>query len=263
MPNATHPICGDRAPARCRGRRRSGCGEQLNVGSDVFWTSRFEGSNFDEWIGQADPGAQAFPAGNTIEVSTEKAHQSNYAAKLTINSPGDGTRGSAVLSRQGTDLPDEGYYSAWFYFPRSVSGSYWVIFKFRMRTAPDDPQSAGELYDLNLTSLPSGEMTLSLYNHRTASVTPLDVPDPIVPVAAWFHIEAYFRNRPGAGERVTYWIDGQQILDIVDPTAPATSWIEWNTCSIGNNLNPSTAVLYIDDAAISGTRVGPAGTIAR
>jgi hypothetical protein len=241
-----------------------GCGEQLDVGSDVFWSARFEANDFEEWNGAADFPAQAFPDGNAIEVSTERAHRGSYAAKLTINTPGDGSRGSAVLARVGADLPAEGYYSAWFYFPRSISAArYWVIFKFRWRTNPSDVNSAAELYDLNLATLPSGEMTLRLYNHRTASETPLDVPDPIAPVAEWFQIEAYFRNTPGSGERVIYWIDGRQILDHVDTSAPATPWVEWNPCSIGENLTPGTAVLYIDDAAISGTRVGPGGTIAR
>jgi hypothetical protein len=34
-------------------------------------------------------------------------------------------------------------------------------------------------------------------------------------------------------------------------------------CSLGENLRPAPAVLYVDDCAVSHTRVGPTGIIAR
>jgi hypothetical protein len=240
----------------------AGCSADIDVGSDVLWAALFEGNNFDEWTGVPGGSVQAFPAANIIEVSGERAHRGGYAAKLTINAGGDGIQETSLLSRAG-DLPIEAYYSAWYYFPRTVAvGSYWVIFKFRMRQVADDETSAGELLDLDLANLPTGEMTLQLYDHRAASDLPLDVPSPVVPVASWFHIEAYYRNAPDATGRVTFWLDGRQIVDLAGPVAPSP-WVEWNASSVGENLNPSMAILYIDDCAVSRTRVGPTGVIAR
>jgi hypothetical protein len=239
----------------------AGC-SQLDVGSDLLWTSRFETGDFSEWTGIAGGQAQAFPVPpNTIDVSSGRAHNGGYSAALSINAGSDGTQESAGLSRAG-GLPTEAYYSAWYYLPSGVSvGTFWVIFKFRMRTNADDPNTADELFDMDLGTMPSGEMTLRLYDHRTGADRPLDVADPIVPVERWFQLEAFYRAANDNTGRLTFWLDGQQVIDMAGaPTSP-TSWVEWDVCSVGENLTPSMATLYIDDCAISASRVGPSGQL--
>jgi hypothetical protein len=236
----------------------SGCGQRLDVGSDLLWTALFEGANFDEWTADGNGGAQAFPAPpNVIEIAGERVRHGGQAAKLTVDSPDGNSHGSAALSRYGA-LPVEAYYSAWYYLPRTVTvGNYWVIFKFRQQ----DQSTMDELYDLDLINLQSGEMSLQLYDHRRGAVVDFDMPDPVVPVGQWFQIEAFYRNAQDATGRVTFWLDGRPIVDIRNQAMAPTPWVEWNVCSIGENLNPSTAVLYVDDCAVSRSRVGPAGTI--
>ncbi len=258
-----------------------GCGQQLDVGSDVLWTARFEGGDLGEWMSVSGGGAVAFPAPNAVDVSSDHAWRGRYAARFTLQTASDGSQANAGLSRTGF-LPVEAYYSAWYYLPSAVNVStFWVIFKFRMRSVADDASTAAELFDLNLASTPGGGMTLRLYDHRSGGDVPLDVAVPSVPVGTWFQIEAYYRN-PGAaagadgggtdgsasdagsidnGGRLTFWLDGQQIVDVAGAMAP-TSWVAWDVVSVAVNLNPSTAVLYVDDCAISRTRVGPHGIIA-
>ena len=91
---------------------------------------------------------------------------------------------------------------------------------------------------------------------------PLDVASPVVPVGQWFQIEAFYRNTQDGTGRLTFWLDGRQIVDIANQPMATTPRVEWNACSIAQNLTPSTAVLYIDDCAVSRTRVGPNGIIA-
>jgi hypothetical protein len=238
----------------------AGC-SQLDVGSDLLWTARFETGDFTEWTGVAGGNAQAFPMPpNMIAVSDVHAHTGSHAAALTITAGSDGTQENAVLSR--ADAPAEAYYSAWYYLPYSVSvGTFWVIFKFRMRTNADDPNTAGELYDMDLATMTTGEMTLRLYDHRTGADRPLDVPNPIVPVEQWFQLEAFYRAANDDTGRLTYWLDGQQVVDIAGAPSSPTSWVEWDACSVGEDLTPSTATLYVDDCAISRSRVGPAGQL--
>jgi hypothetical protein len=243
----------------------AGCGPRLDLGSDLLWTSLFEGSTFDEWTGDAHGGALAFPeGGNRVEISGERVRHGAYAAKLTVEAiPGD-AQGSAALTRSGEPLPGEGYYSAWYYLPRSVSvgvnvGRYWVIFKFRQQ---DQGGTTDELFDLDLINLDAGEMSLQLYDHRRAGVVPLDVDSPVVPVGQWFQIEAYYRNAQDDTGRLTFWLDGRQIVDLANQPMAPTPFVEWNVCSIGADLTPSTAVIYVDDCAVSRSRVGPNGILA-
>jgi hypothetical protein len=238
-----------------------GCEQNLTVGSDVLWSALHESGTFQEWTNQTGGSAQAFPVpNNAIDVSTERAHGGTHSVKLTINAGAAGIQQTTELARAG-GLPAEAYYSAWYYLPRSVNvGTYWVVFKFRMRTVATDSSTTQELYDLDLYNLPSGEMSVKLYDHRSGEL-PLDLATPTIPIGAWFQLEAYYRNASDRTGRVTYFLDGVPIVDIQGAMGPS-SWVEWEACSIGEGLDPAQAVLFIDDAAISRTRVGPTGLIA-
>lgn len=240
----------------------AGCGP-LDVGSDLVWTARFEIGDFSEWTGVAGGNAQAFPTPpNTISLSDGQAHGGDRAAALSITTGSDATQENAELSRAG-ELPAEAYYSAWYYLPRSVSvGTFWVIFKFRARTTADDPSTTTELYDIDLTTLPSGEMTLELYDHGTMADLPLDVASPIVPVESWFQLEAFYRPAADATGRLTVWLDGRQVIDLSGMPISATPWVEWDVCSVGEDLTPQMVTIYVDDCAISRSRVGPVGRLA-
>jgi hypothetical protein len=236
----------------------AGCEPRLDVGSDLLWTSRFEAANFDEWTGDGNGKAEAFPTPpNMIEISNERVRRGANAAKLTIDAPSGAAQGNSALSRAGA-LPVEAYYSAWYYVPRTIDVSgFWVIFKFRQQ----DQATMDELFDLDLINLASGEMSLQLYDHRRQATIPLDAKDPVVPVSRWFQIEAFYRNAQDTTGRVTFWLDGQPILDVANQAMASTPWVEWSVTSIGETLNPGTAVVYVDDCAVSRSRVGPDGMI--
>lgn len=242
------------------------CGPAMDLGSNVLWTARFEGGTFAEWTGQPGGGANAVPSPpNNIQVSTTHPHHGRYAAQLTIDTTG-GAQQNAGLNRRG-GLPVAGYYSAWYYIPQTVTvGTFWIIFKFRERTAADDSASDTELYDIGLVNTSTGELAVSLYDHRMVASFPLSARDPIVPVSNWFQVEAYYRNAPDASGRLTIWLFDdarglRQIYDVSGPMAP-NDWVEWDVVNVGENLSPTPTVLDVDDCAVSLSRVGPAGVIA-
>jgi hypothetical protein len=238
------------------------CGPGLDLGSDILWSARHEGNNFDEWIAPPGGSANASPASNTVETSNENAHRGSFSAKLSINAAANGVQSNAGMSRRGI-LSAEAYYSAWYYLPRSVAvGTFWVISKFRTRDVVDDGATEKELFDLDLANLPTGEMTLRLYDHRSGDI-PLSVPDPVVPVGRWFQVETFYKNAPDATGRVTYWLDGKIVVDLTGKATGPTPWVQWIACSVAEDLMPSAEVIFIDDAAISLSRVGPQGILNR
>lgn len=239
----------------------AGCGQRLDVGSNLLWTALFEQDSFSEWTALPGGGATAFPTPpNAIAVSDARVHHGSFAAELTIDAGPDGAQENAGLSLSGW-LPVAAYYSAWYYVPQSVTvGTFWTLFKLRMRTVADDPTTDAELYDLDLVNLPDGEMTPRLYDHRSG-VVPLDLAGLVVPVGVWFQIEAYYRNAPDLTGRVTYWLNGQQIVDVSGQAMSPTPWVAWDAVNVGENLSPTPVSLFIDDCAVSLTRVGPDGLI--
>ena len=233
----------------------------MDLGSNVLWASTFEGGTFDEWTNFYDGSANAYPAPpDTIAVSTDYAHHGRYAAELTINAGPDGTQENTGLNLRG--LPVQAYYSAWYYLPRTISvGTFWLLFKFRLRTDAADSATDEEFYDLGLVNASDGSLTLSIYDHRSGNELPLVPPAPVVPVGVWFQIEAFYRNAQDASGRLAIWLDGQQVVDVTGQPMAPTPWVEWDLVNVGENLTPSTAVVAIDDCAITFSRVGPTGVI--
>jgi hypothetical protein len=113
---------------------------------------------------------------------------------------------------------------------------------------------------VNLDNLPTGEMTLRLFDHRSGDL-PLDVASPVVPVGDWFQVEGFYRNAQDQSGRLTLWLDGHQIIDLHQPMAP-TPWVAWEAGSIAPDLTPASATMHIDDCAVSRSRVGPDGSLA-
>jgi len=239
----------------------AGCGSQLDVGSDLIWTARFETNDLSEYTSLPSGSVNANPSTTaSVVVSGERAHTGSAAAKLAIDTTGQQLQnvGLALLG----DLPIEAYYSAWYYLPRSVTvGPYWVIFKFRMRTDAANASTTNELFDVNLDNLPSGEMTLRLFDHRSGNL-PLDVASPVVPVGEWFQLEGFYRNAQDQSGHLTLWLDGRPIIDLQQPMAP-TPWVAWDAGSIAPDLTPASATIHIDDCAVSLSRVGPDGILTR
>jgi hypothetical protein len=160
--------------------------------------------------------------------------------------------------------PEEAYYSVWYYLPAAYQTTTpWVILKFKGVVAPDAGIVPGyaELLDLSLQSLPDGDMTLGLSDARHEyGTSPLPDPVPIVPIGQWFQIESFYRNTTAADGELTIWLDGAMVYDVVRPTGP-NPMVYFSPCSIAYELVPSTAVLYVDDVAISYSRLTPAGVL--
>lgn len=271
------------------------------MGSDVIWSSRFEGdAGLSEWTkawpkswngvdgGGGGGGGAGMPgdpgtgvaagsvsnksASSMIAVSAALSHSGSHAAQLQIGMT-DQQQINCSLTRTGTTLPRRAYYSAWYYLPQRYSvgpGGFWLIMKFRRM---DGNGTQHELYDLGLKD--SGtDMTLHLYNwDKGTNESSLDAMNRKVAIGKWFQLEAYYCYAPecnsASDPAFSLWLDGAQILDIPSRTTEVTSWVAWEISNIGLSLTDptkapptsATVTLFADDAAISLTRVGRSGQL--
>ena len=120
-----------------------------------------------------------------------------------------------------------------------------------------------ELYDLDLINLRRGEMSAAaLRSPRAATSCRWTCRARSCRSGSGSRSRRSIATRRTRRGRLTFWLDGRQIVDIANQPMAPTPCIEWNACSIGEDLTPSTAVLYVDDCAVSRSRVGPNGIIA-
>ena len=234
------------------------CNSRLNLGSGILWSARHETGNLSEWTQGGRGGTEADAPDTSLAISTDFAHSGRYSVKLTNGAIS--MYEEANLWRQD-DYPPEAYYSAWFYLPRAYQTTAdWSIMQFQVPTTGDSGV-IGQLLDIDLRSLPSGDLILSVYDHRAAYLrSPTPDPAIVVPVGQWFQIEALYRNVDDDTGEVAVWLDGQLNYDLHRPFG-ANSTVYWTVGSKTEGLSPAESVIYLDDAAVSLVRVTPTGNI--
>jgi len=245
----------------------AGCHSPLYLGSDLIWTADQETGDLSQWSEPNGAGGSYVEATGdaSVAVTTEQAHTGQYSIKLSTvaNSltadPND--PGGCGVYREET-FPTEAYYSVWYYVPQLYQTiTSWAILKFRYRESTDAGSDLSELIDLRLESQPSGDFTLVLYDHRQQYLrSPLPDPPPTVPVGQWFQLEAFYRNVDDPTGRLTIWLDGSLVYDVARPMSRQPA-VYFTPCSLVNDLAPPRASIYVDDVAVSWTRIGPAGII--
>jgi hypothetical protein len=174
------------------------------------------------------------------------AHSGTRAAKLTI-STGDGAGHAVRIFRWAESRANQqAYYSAWYYFPQRYSGmNWWNIFQWKSKT----PTRNDAFWQLNVGNRSNGNMYLYLYNwvnSRSYGQTVVDIP-----VGRWFKIEAYYTHSSTNSGRIVVWQDGVKLWDIggVNTKYPDGD-VQWSLNNYTDGITPSTATIYVDDAAI-------------
>lgn len=234
------------------------CDSHLDLGGDILWSTDHESGDLSDWSLAGGGGTADAPPDATVTISEDVAHSGNYAAKLTNQASG-GAYAEARLWRDGA-FPDEAYYSAWYQLPAAYQTTVdWTIMQFRERTT-SDPTVIAQHFDLDLRSLPDGEMILTFFDHDPRYLR-APTPDPVIPVpiGRWFQLEVYYRHALDDSGRLTIWQDGVLVYDITGRSTGTNSNIYWSPCSVSRDLTPTASAIYVDDAAISLRRLSLTG----
>jgi hypothetical protein len=77
---------------------------------------------------------------------------------------------------------------------------------------------------------------------------------PVIPIAAWFRIEVFFRRAADATGEVTLFQDGRQIASVSGVITDKWNWGQWYVGNLADGLTPSESTVYVDDVSIRETR---------
>jgi hypothetical protein len=239
---------GEDAPADESGQTVS----KITATRGVLWSAGHENGTLNEWWSQ--DGGGIFNTGTgAASVSTAVAHSGRYSARLDITGAANDTQAVRLFRwAESSDLR-EAYYSAWFYFPQHyTTGRWWNIFQFKSR--PDDRDDSAPTWTVNVGNRPSGAMYLYLWgalNGRSYSQDSMDLPE-----QRWVHIEAYFRRSTRNDGAIRVWQDGVLLWEIFGVRTAIGDNVHWSLTNYTDNITPSAASIYVDDAAISHYRIG-------
>lgn len=232
--------------------------------ADILWKEDHEGSKLS-WDGTGEPWA----TGNySYGVVSSPAHSGTKAIYSTIDTSA-GASGVRWAQRQvtgGAILPTEAYYSSWVYFPEVFDSDWYMLMQWKTET---DHCCSNPMYSVNLDR-DGNKLRAHLHsfvdvngefspNGSYADVAPITFP-----TGQWVHLEAYYRwDKSLTGGAVTVWQDGVEILGITGKRTQTDVEYgsyprQWAVNAYGENLNPNPHTMFIDDAAISRSRLSAA-----
>lgn len=228
---------------------------------EILWSASMETGDLSEWSAGVRGfdgytcGGEFNSGGGNATVTDELAHTGRHAAKLVIGEV-DGDQGARLFrGRCESEAHPELYYSAWLYFPDrfDVVAGWWNVIQWKSER--DDAESSDPFWILDVNNRGDGAMHFTL---RQKAVEKFYQSQATIPSNRWFHVEAYYRSAGDASGEIIVWQDGSEILRVVDvPTRYPDGDTRWSVNNYTSAIAPDPAVIYVDDAAISTSRVGP------
>jgi hypothetical protein len=222
--------------------------------SSVLWSADMETGDLSQWSfpdapGGRNAGGGVFNSGIATAKVGVVAHTGHHSAKLWIKTPKTPTSGARLFRWKEPHTYPQLYYSAWYYFPRRYipdgRPSWWNVFSWKSRhAAGNDP-----FFALNVGNRADGPMYFYLYNQNTKAS--YDQALKVIPERRWTRVEAFYACAGDNTGHVTFWQDGVQIFDIPSvQTRYFDGDCQWSLNNYSSSLSPSTATIYVDDAAI-------------
>ncbi len=235
-----------------------GCSDPLQLGNDLVWTADQEPGDLSQWTASGGGDKRLPNADSTIDVSTEAAHRGSHAVKLVNPAAWDNEDEGPELFHAAGAL-DDAYYSAWFLLPEDYRlNPSMTLIRLRSRDLGKSELYPGE--ELQIRRLPVGGYVLQVFSNNAGYLLePLADPSPRIEAGRWFQLEA--RYEPQSSGRLRVWLDGVLSYDLSGrPGAPGAE-IVLSVCNVAESSQPAPLVLFVDDAAVSLSRVGPSGQL--
>src|SRR5690348_2332303 len=107
------------------------CGRHVDLGTigdggaTVLWTATFETGDLSEWLGDGGGGTYTENVSAFAAATSQLSRRGRYAGLATVAPPMMGMASLNYLFRDQPS-PREGYYSAWFYIPATVTVRSWL-----------------------------------------------------------------------------------------------------------------------------------------
>lgn len=253
----------------------------------VLWYADFEEGTLDDFTSTksgAAGGQIIMQGGKDVQALADKrfAHSGQYSAKAYIKNASKAENGEKGIKfvrysddEAGNNLPKDGYYSSFFYFPHiynptkksdwsSDDEGYWNLFEF---ATSDDSGNLDSQWSLNVHhDSGTNKMFLFLRSHKGVKSKYLQLASTrtAIPVNKWMHLETRYKQSEGNDKNgsITVWQDGNLIFDIESiSTAVEGKNISWIVGSATDHIDGESvegrATLYIDDNMISSNAIHP------
>lgn len=236
-----------------------GCSDQLQLGTDLAWAADTESADLSQWATVSDDAVVLPSAETSVEVTSEERHGGRHAVKLVNPANWENEQVGPELVHD-VGAVDDAYYSAWFLLPVDYELEPSLTFlQLKSRDVTTGELLNGE--QLQLRSLPGGGYVLQVFhNNGDFLLEPVAAQAPHVSAGSWFHVEA--RYQPTSSGQLRVWLNGELSYDLAGRPAAASSEVVLSASNVAERATPAPLTLFVDDAAVSASRIGPSGQLA-
>ena len=240
----------------------------------ILWSADMETGDISQWDRRAP--WRSGPGLTDYRIASTQVHTGRYSLATSIDTR-IGTAGSRWARRYIDDdtplLPDEAYYSVWFYLPGPFSSQWWNFMQWKRSYVRPGSSSSDPVASVNFEERSGSDALYFSLNYKVGNDGGYKTPgwgnvahSPIdIPLRKWVHLECKYRWSIVPNGEITCWQDGEQIwsltgikteFDYIGDDFPR----QFSVNAYANEVAPSPYTLYLDDAAISLSRVGVGGT---
>ena len=227
--------------------------------SSIVWKATHEDGDLREWQEHGDFITQGKSA--YYNMITSPVHGGNYAVSLTIDTEGFSNSGAyAAYLFYWDQLPGNAYYySAWYFIPEGTHPQdWWNVWQWKS-TYNGNTDYSVPMFSLDIREKSTGQLNLLLI-YRPDLRDKVEYKQSVmnVPTGQWFQIETYYKKGYNNNGQVIVWQDGTEIFNLSNvQTTESDNTIYWSINHYTDYIIPSLCSIYIDDAAISTSRLGP------
>lgn len=240
------------------------------VMADVLWYETHEGAKLGKngkagsWDGTGEPWATD---DYSYAVVAKPVHSGRRAIASTINTAAGqaGVRWAMrALPGHDPNLPDEAYYSAWVYFSDVFDSEWYMLMQWKTESSYD---GSDPVKSVNIERGDDGFLHLAIYDFvgndgkcngpgsgmRGIAARPF-------PIGQWVHLEAFYKWDKEKNGQLVVWQDGVEVLKQENtrtqfPYNYGTMPRQWAVNAYGDKLDPNPLTMFLDDAAISKSRI--------
>ena len=245
----------------------------------VLWLADHETRDISQW--NDDAPWRSGPGLTSYRVTSEVAHSGRYSLASTIDTRVGGKAGIRWPVRHFADYPDNlpktAYYSTWFYLPSAFSSTWWNFMQWkRAYVRPGRSQWSDPVASVNFEERPdTGAMYFSLNykvgrdgGYKTDGWGTIATAEIDIPLRRWVHLECLYKWSTDKSGAISCWQDGELLwtfdnliteFDYGSARLPR----QFAVNAYGHDISPSPYTIYIDDVAISSTRLGGEGPAAQ
>jgi len=232
--------------------------------SALLWFADHETGNTSQWE-NGEPWASGKYSWGIVETPV---HSGKYALSSTIDTAEgpSGVRWPRRIVSDGTDLPNEAWYSVWMMLPAELESSG-EFYNFMQWKTADGKGGSDPVWSVNIIVDSTGAMRFELFSrvgndggYKTEGFGPRGTALLLFEAGRWVHVEARYKWDTTGGGSIEVWQDGERILSAEGvrtqfPYPPTEHQRQWAVNAYANELQPNPNTLVIDDAAISTVRL--------